>query len=267
MERDASQKYFYSDPDDQITSAFIVSTARPDDWSRQEASGLDLVFHAARGRIPDRRITCLDFGTGSGRLAPRLVEFGPTVAYDPDLSRLAVAPDPDLEVRSTLPPLTRQFDLVVSSHVLQHVSVQEAQTQLRQIRQRITPEGTFALLTSRSPGSSTEYRHETIRDGKHATETIMQVRFDALTSGADGSGITTGLPVRFFAEHELSSLLRSAGFSVDLLWRFHSPTDDSRTASLSLDRINLLANSGLIDPAELDHRDVLVVASPSDCGT
>src|SRR5947208_10005795 len=146
----SSAGYRYPDPGDHVTSAFVREhEPYPGYWEISEQRGLDRLGEQLTALLPAReKVRALDAGTGEGRLLPMLSRFAAdVVALDPDPERLAAARYvelPGTRVDFVNREITEYdgepFDLILCSHVIQHVPTARVEPILRALRSRAKPD-------------------------------------------------------------------------------------------------------------------------------
>lgn len=211
--------YIYPDEGDQVTVKMIDSSGGGDFWARDEELALQYAWRAIEDRFAGKRIRSLDFGTGSGRLVDALLRFGTVTAYDPDLSRFVMPESQGLEVVSQLPSSDEKYDVILISHVLQHISTYAVSETLAQLKNRLSEGGLLIILTTRTNDKDSIFAIETISSSdEHHSQPVDLHFFDQRVAELTGGN---ELPVRFFAESELSQILSDVGFNSEFSWRFH----------------------------------------------
>jgi SAM-dependent methyltransferase len=230
-----SPQYIYPDRHDVLSAAMIRETERSDGyWATEERAVLDRLIGWIASMPGGRVRRMLDAGCGDGRLIPVFAPYAEViVAIDPDAGRVAAA-----RGRVTEAGLTEQvqlmcttieafiasepFDIVLCSHIIQHVGTAAAPSILRALARAVAPNGRVAILTARSPDGEDRFvRAELVADRHGGTATYREVpidraAFDALVSTQDGV-----LPIRFFADATLETLLHGAGLEIVDLASFH----------------------------------------------
>ncbi len=216
----------YSDKDDQITAAMIRASKRYEAyWDRSEKAVLARFERHARAMGADA-LHCLDAGCGDGRLLPMLAGlFARVSGIEPDEERCAAAQrcvdyhrlnNVDLRVLSIedLPDAER-FDVIVCSHVVQHVPLRILDAVLAGLGRALTPGGVMFLMTCHSTGRADRFVRSFLRDGKTIEQDVAQAQFDALF---DESGV---LPIHFFTRDGLQCLAESHGLGFGQFGVFH----------------------------------------------
>ncbi len=222
-----TSSFHYSDTDDRITACFI-GQAEP--YAGYWAASEQRAFRLALGRLqevlgPRSGVHALDAGCGDGRLLPWLEQVaGHIKAVDPDASRLATAryraaelhtvSTPQLEISSITDLAGGPFDLVVCSHVIQHVPTGELVPLLRRLYQLTKRGGTLLLAYSRAPVGREGFSVDRIEDGEIRSLHLTREQFDSAFSG-------DGLPIRYFDPVDLARQAHEIGWEESWTWAYH----------------------------------------------
>ncbi|HEX6415943.1 MAG TPA: class I SAM-dependent methyltransferase [Candidatus Saccharimonadales bacterium] len=218
--------YAYPDDEDRITAEFITShEPYPGYWAESETFALkNLEQHLAAQNVhPDRSRRILDVGSGEGRLLPWLGRFaGHIVAQDIDPRRLEKAqktyPDAAFASGSVYDLPDVPFDMVVCSHVIQHVPTREFTLLLSRLRMLTKPGGILVLAFSRAPVGHEGYFIATLGE----SHSIDRVHFNsALKTGVAGE-----LPFRLFDPEKLKKTAKRLGWLSEWEWTFHILKDE-----------------------------------------
>ncbi|MGA6166471.1 class I SAM-dependent methyltransferase [Amycolatopsis magusensis] len=248
-----TDSYRYPDAGDRVTASFIE---RHEPYSGYWVASERLALERLTERLgtgPRERVRALDAGCGFGRLLPWLSRQAATItAADPDPSRLAAA----REQRDALEPGTEitftdadsssigggPYDLLLSSHVIQHVPTGVVGTILRDLAGLAAPGGALVLCYSRSPFGRGAYTLDVLENGEVHSEPIDRARFDEVVSGP---GIPDTLPVRLLDPAELHEEAAEAGWTLDWEWTYHV-LDDLAGLDAHGDRDELVNGSPLL---------------------
>ncbi len=218
--------YNYPDPGDRVTAKMISSISDPDRWDAEEQRILSSLRSELRQIEPPRVV--LDVGAGIGRLTRALGDL--IIAADllePDLARARRAKDfikataPQLSanvytVESELPEQT--YDLVLLSHVIQHLLPREAQRLVAFSADRCRPGGLFYLATTLASPDRSNWRLASIDESGHWTERAVS---EDLFSKQVAKPVLGTLPVREFSQVELARALRAVGIELLAVLPFH----------------------------------------------
>jgi len=237
--------YRYPDTGDRVTSSFIGSHEPfPGYWAVSEERALGRLSAELTALLPSRRgVRALDAGCGEGRLLGWLAGFAATItAVDPDPDRLdrarALRP-PDTDVGYLAAPVAdvpgEPFDLVLCSHVIQHVPSDELAPMLRRLHEVTAPDGLLALSYSRAPVGQGGFSIETAGEDGFSSRRISREEFDrALRDGTGGV-----LPVRLLDPAEVTAEAEVAGWRTAWEWTYHV-LDDLGPADEHVDRDELV---------------------------
>jgi len=237
--------YRYPDTGDRVTHSFIGSHEPfPGYWAVSEKRALDRLSAELTTLLPPRRqVRALDAGCGEGRLLGWLAGFAATItAVDPDPERLDGAREirpPDTEVgfhaASIADVPDGPFDLVLCSHVIQHVPSDELAPILRRLHDVTAPDGLLALSYSRAPAGQGGFSIERVGEDGFSTRRISRAEFDqALRDGPGGA-----LPVRLLDPAEVAAEAGAAGWQTVWEWTYHV-LDDLGPADEHVDRDELV---------------------------
>jgi SAM-dependent methyltransferase len=228
-------EYIYPDPHD-VLSAAMIRAREPSNgyWAAEERAVLGRLMGWIVSMPGGRVRRMLDAGCGDGRLIPMFAPYAEViVAIDPDAGRVAAARGRITEAglaaqvqltRTTIEAFTTSepFDIVLCSHIIQHVGTAAAPSILRALARAVTPNGRVAILAARSPDGEDRFvRAELVADRQGGAATYREVpidraAFDALISTREGV-----LPIRFFSDATLETLLHGAGLEIVDLASFH----------------------------------------------
>lgn len=156
----------YHDEWDEIVARFIAAKEPfPSYWARSENFALELIDPSIRSR----RGRLLDLGCGVGRLLVRYAGwFDEVVGIEADSFRIAKAAanvwNAGLtNVRFINAPFEGcvglgEFDVVLCSHVIQHLSVEAVKPIMQRIHATLVPGGMIILLTAHSRCNSDSFK-------------------------------------------------------------------------------------------------------------
>ncbi|GGJ80159.1 hypothetical protein GCM10010123_07540 [Pilimelia anulata] len=220
--------YRYPDGGDLLTLRFIAAhEPYPGYWAASEALALDGVAARLRERLPDRRaVRALDAGCGAGRLLPWLSDLAATLTgADPDPDRLDEARRQPLApgtaaafaARDAAEPGGGPYDLVVCSHVLQHVPTARAAAILAGLRRAARPGAALVLAVSRAPVGGEHHELSTTRGDDVVSTAVDRAGFDAAAAAAEPGT----LPIRFLDPAGLRADAAAAGWRTEWEWTYH----------------------------------------------
>ncbi|MFD8499042.1 class I SAM-dependent methyltransferase [Amycolatopsis sp. NPDC059657] len=243
-----TETYRYPDTGDRVTASFIAQHEPYDGyWRASEDAALTRLAGKLEALGDREHVRALDAGCGEGRLLPWIAKFAARItAADPDPERLAAAKNAKLpeatQVAFEVSPITGvrggPFDLIMCSHVIQHVPTAELQPLLDGLRAVAAPGASLVLSFSRAPFGRGGYSIDRISPDGVRSEHVGQSRFDeALASGE-------ALPVRLVDPEQLTAMAADAGWAPEWDWTYH-----------------VLDDLGVVD--EHTDRDELVNAAPA----
>ncbi len=223
-----TDSYIYPDASDAITLKMIdTHEPRPGYWAQSESVIIDKLRDYCNQHMGDRRdLTLLDIGGGMGRLSVVLQDlFSRIVLLEPDITRLQQAEAEiaskglgekfefvNLLAENYHPGI--QFDVILNSHVLQHIPVDCSSKLLDTMCQLLKPGGVGAVLTTHA--KCTYFVRQSIIDNQVIEQPIEQALFDSLCYHTKDE-----LPIRFFGQDDLLALLSRHGFNVSTFWVYH----------------------------------------------
>ncbi|WP_199430145.1 class I SAM-dependent methyltransferase [Qaidamihabitans albus] len=229
--------YRYPDSDDRLTSSFVREhEPYPGYWAASEQRALELLAERLSAELGRRsRVRALDAGCGDGRLLPWIARFAATItAADPDAGRLerarTVALPGGTDVSFQATPITEvrggPFDLLVCSHVIQHVPTSALVPSLRRLHDVAAPGGQLVLSFSRAPVGQGGFSLDSLVDGTVQSRPVGRDQFDhALTDG----WTPEILPVRHIDPEMLAAEAARAGWTGTWAWTYHVLEDLSGT--------------------------------------
>lgn len=213
--------YVYPDANDAATIAMLT---KENSWEQDEKE----ILAYAKSFIQKGKIF-IDAGCGFGRLIPVFAPyFEKVIAVEPDLQRIQIAKETiDLAGLSKkvefvhLPieemTIKNKVDVILSSHIIQHISTTVVLVVLQKIRYMLKTGGLLILTTSNSPREDDRFIQGFLRNGKNIEEEIQKTKFEHLIGNTDGV-----LPVRQYSSQSLVDLLEQTGFTVVARRLFHT---------------------------------------------
>ncbi|WP_410654711.1 class I SAM-dependent methyltransferase [Amycolatopsis sp. lyj-112] len=245
-----TESYRYPDAGDHVTGMFIRRHEPYDGyWTASEDRALGKVAEQLTAGLGARdELKALDAGCGEGRLLDWLSRFSAVItAADPDPDRLATARRnalKDTEVTFTVSPITEldggPYDLVVCSHVIQHVPTSDVAPILRRLAEVTAPGGTLVLAYSRSPIGQGKYSLDSVEaDGEVRSRRVGREEFDKALRDGDGPA----LPIRYLDPEEVTADAAEAGWRTAWEWTYHV-LEDLGPADEHIDRDELVNASG-----------------------
>ncbi len=242
-----TESYRYPDTGDHVTGAFIRRhEPYPGYWTASEDKALGKIAERLTGARTG--VKALDAGCGEGRLLPWLARFSADVtAADPDPDRLAKARETVVEdtvLAFTVSPITElgggPYDLVVCSHVIQHVPTSDVTPILRRLAEVTAPGGVLVLSYSRSPIGQGTFSLDSVGDGAEVrSRRVSREEFDKALRDGEGPA----LPIRYLDPDEVAADAAQAGWRTEWEWTYHV-LDDLGPADEHVDRDELVNASG-----------------------
>ncbi|GAB3724096.1 methyltransferase domain-containing protein [Amycolatopsis oliviviridis] len=245
-----TESYRYPDTGDHVTGMFIRRHEPYDGyWTASEDRALGKVAEQLTAPLGRREeVKALDAGCGEGRLLPWVARFSADVtAADPDPDRLAKARETvieDTKLSFAVSPITEldggPYDLVVCSHVVQHVPTPDVAPILRRLAEVTAPGGALVLAHSRSPIGRGAFSLDSVEAGGVVrSRRVSREEFDKALR--EGSG--PALPVRYLDPAEIAAEAAEAGWRTEWEWTYHV-LDDLGPADEHIDRDELVNASG-----------------------
>ena len=223
-----SKTYTYPDPNDKITATLIGQFQHNDEyWARSEQAVFRNIHHTI-SQINLTNYTLLDVGCGEGRLFVDFVNgASKIVGLEPDADRFAVAQkyvndhnlnDKILLLNSSLENshLHDEFDIVLSSHIIQHIPTSSLHSHIEQLCRHTRDNGLLIINTNISHKSDEYFVKDTIENGQFAETEISKEAFDQLTISGAGS-----LPIHMFNGEKLKEMVEANGFQLLSKRLFH----------------------------------------------
>jgi len=215
------ERYRYPDNKDEITVEFIDShEPYPGYWAESEIYALEKLEQYLHGKdvLPDQSRTVMDVGCGQGRLLPWFYRFANKMTgQEPDAERLSVARDAfgaaEFIGESIYDMPDSSSDIVICSHVIQHVPSDELEPLLGRLRELTAPGGLLVLMFSRGAIGREGFYIATVGEYHEVNEDEFN---DTLKSDGEGQ-----LPFRLFDPEKLKETARRSGWQPDWEWTFH----------------------------------------------
>ena len=226
-------KYIYPDHGDGLTVS-LIDNVEPYKgfWGHNEDIILNEINEYIKGNINADDSFFLDAGCGNGRLLKKFgINFSNIVAIEPDENRLKEAIEnikftdfyskvTFLNVSAEELTCTHKFDVILSSHVLQHVHTDTVIKILKNITSLLRNNGVLFLMTCHTVETDDCYAKDQYIDSKFIEENITKEDFNSLIF----NNINV-LPIHFFSKKTIIGLLKEAGFEIFDMEVFHNNRD------------------------------------------
>ena len=232
--------YTYPDHQDRLTCQLIETEYDGAYWGKSEDAVLKQacqMISALRQQNKgswageaDEKIRMLDLGCGLGRLFSVFsgAYADEITAAEPDQDRYAEAVKEAERVSkmtagsvavlhgdcSVLPEESR-FQIVLSSHVMQHIPQDMAEDLMSEMARRLVPGGLLILTTTCTDGAEDLFFRERWLDGARHEEAIDGKTFD------ETFGLPDVLPVRIFAVDTLKKMAQRRGLTCRKVLAYH----------------------------------------------
>ena len=232
--------YTYPDKNDMLTIQLIMGVSEGNYWGESEEEILKVALDTVKSYDNP---TMLDCGCGMGRLLPVFVPHVKSIfALEPDIERYTFAanavkehPEYDITVKnadsSSLTP-EQKFDIVLSSHVLQHIPESVADSMIADIASHTAPGGCIIVTTTHTSRSEDELTIEYFTDGKRICDEVDEKTF------ADSFSKEGVLPVRLFADGSVAKLFAKHGFDIvsDMRYFHYYVPGEAQSAKLDVEK-------------------------------
>ncbi len=258
--------FTYSDRGDELTRQLIEEEYDSAYWEESENKVLDKAIEYAKQKYGEDMLpylSVLDLGCGCGRLMPRFAALCSSVTgLEPDRERcdeaMSLILEKDLENATALCMTLEEyvkafpgqmFDIVLCSHVFQHMKHETACSILEGLKQVIGPDSLCLFTTTYTDGRVNRYTEEFLTDGQRTSLDIDQKGFD-LAVDDDGK-----LAVCMFSRPWIERFFASCGLKVKQFQAYHfsgerTAEDDAAASS---------------DPAQLAFaRDAFYLCEPAE---
>jgi 2-polyprenyl-3-methyl-5-hydroxy-6-metoxy-1,4-benzoquinol methylase len=212
--------YVYPDQDDATTVTFIE---KEKSWEHDE---MEVFTHAKRLIRPGGIL--VDAGCGFGRLIPVFADsFEKIIAIEPDSNRIEKAKSTvavanlldkvdfiNLLIQEVV--LEQKVDVVLSSHIIQHISTTAVPVVVQKMSDMLKPDGILILTTNHSPRDEDKFTKGYLHNGENIEDIITKNQFEDLIGNMSGV-----IPVHMYSPESLSQLLGHAGLDVIEQHLFH----------------------------------------------
>ncbi|MGB2957247.1 MAG: class I SAM-dependent methyltransferase [Anaerolineales bacterium] len=221
--------YLYPDISDALTYKLIAQNSPyPDYWYQSELFVLKIVRQQIIDRFKGNHISLLDAGCGFGRLVPEFHDlFNEITAIEPDEVRFKYAKKLidkqgiyekvryfNVSIEQFKPDHT--YDVILCSHVIQHVHTNVYLTILGKLISMLSEGGLLVILTNHSRSSADYFVKGSTEKGRYIETRISESQFNSLTQNNEGI-----LPIRFFSMNGLKKTLSMLEAPVIKTRNFH----------------------------------------------
>jgi len=226
-----NKEYWYPDIGDKVTAALIKEKEQfPSYWERSEKRILRVVEETIRKRgIRPADSWLLDAGCGTGRLLPEFHQFFANIlAIDPDSTQIEKA---KVRVREQgfaekvvfkVTPIEQldwreeSIDVILCSHVIQHVHTEAVPKILNKFYEVLKPNGLLFLMTTYSRRSYGYYSRGFLKDSRNVEERIKKEEFNFIIKNDKNI-----LPIHFFSLNNLTNIIKDSSFFLDYFKTYH----------------------------------------------
>jgi len=224
------KKYHYPDVNDKLTMA-LIREKEPFQgyWRTSERKILDLIKEKIEKHSISAGSWLLDAGCGTGRLLPEFQKyFSNILAIDPDSSQIdkakKVALDHGFADKVVFKATSAEqleweqesVDVILCSHVIQHVHTKTVPKILHKFHKVLRPDGLLFLMTTHSRRSYGYYAKSLLKDSKIMEKKIRKEEFNSIIKNDRNI-----LPIHFFSINNLVNILRNSGFILIYFRTYH----------------------------------------------
>lgn len=216
------RNYLYPDIDDKITASFIKEREPFEGyWERSEKKVLNLVEKFIQENV--RQVLdswFFDAGCGTGRLLPKFERhFHHILAIDPDPTQIQKAEmlvkksgfiDKVVFQATSIEKLDwkkESIDVILCSHILQHVHTDSVPSILRKFAKLARRKGLLFIMTTHSRKNYDYYVKAYLENSNVVEERIEKEEFNSLMFNKRNI-----LPLRFFSWNGIIEALEESGF-------------------------------------------------------
>lgn len=222
-------EYRYPDGQDELTAVFVRDREPyPGYWDESDRLAMAQLDEALDLGAREG-VRALDAGCGHGRLLPWISRRAAHVtALDPDAERLVearrafeqLASDTTVEflVGDVSVLGEREFDLMLSSHVMQHVPTSVVPDMFAGFAAVAGPRAVLVVICCRAPEGRGNFSIDRLEDGRVVVEPATREQFDAACSAPAEEGV---LPVRRIDPQDLYREAAAEGWRPVWTWSYH----------------------------------------------
>lgn len=226
--------YTYPDTNDMLTCQLIDKEFDGAYWGESETEVLrqaleEVTLLAESCRQKSSPVAMLDLGCGMGRLFSVFASrAGEITAAEPDAGRCQAARMEAERVTAAtgcpvrvyhgdagVLPEGKKYNVILSSHVMQHITCDMAEGLMAAMAHRLEPGGLLILTTTYTDGGEDLFFRESWKDGRRYNEATDRTGFDR------AFGLEGVLPVRLFAENSILTLTDAENLELLRMSRYH----------------------------------------------
>lgn len=226
--------YSYPDQDDKLTAELIKSDIGNNNWAISEKLALNWAIDYIEKMPRPRRM--LDLGCGVGRLFSIFDRHvNEILGLEPDLDRYkealkasclnvgsVIVKNGDISVLND----SDKFDIILCSHVIQHLDNQTLDNMIRQIDKHSKLGSILIIATTFCSADHDILTLERWYDGNRRVKQVDKTEFENAFSDP------SILPVRLFSRGTIEDRLRGAGYRVEGIRLYHYPNGNPLNDSI-----------------------------------
>ena len=236
--------YHYPDINDKLTKT-LIKTKEPyaNYWQTSEKTILKEIEERIKNHPMSSCSWLLDAGCGTGRLLPEFQKyFSQILAIDPDCTQIEKAKQTvrnhGFEDKVTFKVASAEqlewekesIDVILLSHIIQHVSTDTIQKILSRFHEILKQNGLLFLMTTHSRKNNDYYVKEMLVKSRVVERRVNEQEFNSLINNTQNI-----LPVHFFSKKNITTVLAKNGFKV-LDFRTYHILSRSKLLALPLNR-------------------------------
>jgi len=253
-------KYMYPDRNDKITYSLIDSVEPYTNyWYLSEQKILNLI----KRTLVNKNLRMLDAGCGEGRLVSEFLGyFDEIIAIDPDIQRINKAIDligsessanvkfinTSIEHFAESEEYRQKFDVIICSHIIQHVDIAKTSQILNALKQLLKPSGTLHLTTTHSQIGKEYYTKSSLVNNE-MVETEMTLK------DFNDFNIEDELKIRYFTYDSLYALIENVDMKI-VNWRVFHNNDNKKVLDLLFGIDNII--NWFLKKKHLSARDIYI---------
>jgi 2-polyprenyl-3-methyl-5-hydroxy-6-metoxy-1,4-benzoquinol methylase len=227
----AKKDYFYPDKNDTLTVTFTLEKQPFEGyWAKSEQFVVERMKNFIRAYTKNKINACfLDAGCGTGRLLPEFESyFNKILAIDPDERLLEIAKDTVKKSglsrkvifqHTSIEKLEwkeRSIDVILCSHILQHVHTDSLTNILTKFEQLLENNGFVFITTCYSRKNYDYYVKMYLKNSKVVEEVIDKDEFNLLIDNENNI-----LPIHFFSKKSMFKMFHNFRFEIVDFKSFH----------------------------------------------